>query len=70
MAHTLQSFSAQCRDILKAENNPAGRAKVAKLLQEALKDESFIAGQFKGDNAPERNVLYEDSELGFCILAH
>ena len=70
MAHTLQSFSAQCRDILKAENNPAGRAKVAKLLQEALKDESFIASQFKGDNAPERNVLYEDPELGFCILAH
>jgi hypothetical protein len=70
MAHTLQTFAAQCRDILKAENNPTGRAKVAKQLQEALKDEDFIAGQFKGDNAPERNVLYEDPDLGFCILAH
>ncbi|MES2561567.1 MAG: hypothetical protein V4637_02470 [Pseudomonadota bacterium] len=70
MAQTLQTFSAQCRDILKAENNPVGRAKVAKLLQEALKDENFIASQFKSDSAPERNVLYEDPDLGFCILAH
>lgn len=70
MAQTLDTFAAQCRDILKAENDPAGRTRVSKLLQEALKDEAFIASQFKGDNAPERNVLYEDPDLGFCILAH
>ena len=29
MAHTLQSFAAKSREILQAENNPKGRAKVA-----------------------------------------
>ena len=39
MAQTLQAFAARCREILKAENNPAGRKKVCALLQDALKDE-------------------------------
>lgn len=69
MTQTLQTFAVQCRDILKAENNPAGRAKVSRLLQEALEDEDFVATQFT-DDAPERNILYEDPDLGFCILAH
>ena len=69
MAQTLQAFAAKSREILKAENNPEGRRKVAALLQEALKDEDFVAAQFK-DAASERNILYEDPELGFCILAH
>jgi predicted metal-dependent enzyme (double-stranded beta helix superfamily) len=69
MAQTLQAFAAKSREILKAENNPAGRSKVAALLQEALKDEDFVAAQF-GDAAPERKILYEDPDLGFCVLAH
>ena len=69
MAHTLESFAAKCRDILKAENNPAGRAKVCSLLQDALKDEGFVSKAFD-DNTPERKILYEDPDLGFCILAH
>jgi predicted metal-dependent enzyme (double-stranded beta helix superfamily) len=69
MAQTLQAFAAKCRDILKAENNPAGRAKVSALLQEALKDEDFVASNIT-DKTPEREILYEDPDLGFCILAH
>ena len=69
MAQTLQSFAAKARDILKAENNPSGRAKVSKLLQEALKDEDFVASNFDA-STPERKILYEDPDLGFCILAH
>lgn len=69
MAHTLQAFAAQCRDILKAENNPAGRSKVCALLQEALKDADFVATNLP-DSTPERKILYEDPDLGFCILAH
>ena len=69
MAQTLQSFAAKSREILKAENNPAGRSKVAALLAEALKDEAFVAAQFD-DASPERKILYEDPDLGFCILAH
>src|SRR5919106_5436519 len=69
MGQTLQSFAAKSREILNAENNPKGRAKVAVLLQEALKDPEFVAAQFD-DNTPERKILYEDPDIGFCILAH
>lgn len=69
MAHTLDQFAAKCRDILKAEAGPAGRSKVCALLREFLRDDSFIATHL-GDEVSERKILYEDPELGFCILAH
>jgi predicted metal-dependent enzyme (double-stranded beta helix superfamily) len=69
MGQTLEAFAARCRDILKAENNPSGRTKVCALLQEALKDEGFVATTLP-DSTPERKILYEDPDLGFCILAH
>ena len=69
MAYTLETFATRCREILKAENNPAGRSKVCQVLQEALKDESFVAANLP-DTTPERKILYEDPDLGFCILAH
>ena len=69
MGQTLKSFAAKSREILTAENNPKGRAKVAVMLQEALRDPEFVAEQFD-DGTPERKILYEDPDLGFCILAH
>jgi predicted metal-dependent enzyme (double-stranded beta helix superfamily) len=69
MAHTLKEFAAQCHDILKAEPGPAGRHRVRALLQNVLKDPGFVASQFS-DETPERKIVYEDPELGFCILAH
>lgn len=69
MAHTLQQFSSACHQILKAEPGLAGRQRVCALLRDALKDEEFIAAHL-GDDVPERKVLFEDPELGFCILAH
>ncbi len=69
MAYTLEQFAAACHEILKGEPGPEGRKKVCGLLQEALKDKAFVATHL-GDDTPERKVLYEDPELGFCILAH
>ena len=69
MGQTLEGFAARCRDILKAENNPAGRSKVCSLLQDALKDADFVA-KTHDEATPERKILYEDPDLGFCILAH
>jgi len=69
MAQTLEQFAAACHEILKAEPNPAGRSKVCALLQNALRDKQFVSKYVK-DETPERQILYEDSELGFCILAH
>lgn len=69
MPHTLQSFSAQTREILLKENNPAGREKVAALLRDALKDRAFVESLFD-ESSPERKIVYEDPDLGFCVLAH
>jgi hypothetical protein len=69
MGYTLERFSAECHRLLKADSGAAGRDKVRALVEEALKDENFIAAHL-GDNGPERKVIYEDRELGFCILAH
>src|SRR6266436_2939442 len=69
MAYTLQQFSAACRRILADDPGVAGREKICALLQDVLKDESFVAAHLT-DDAPERKIIYEDKELGFCILAH
>lgn len=69
MAQTLEQFSAECKKILTADSGPAGRQKICGLIQEVLKDEQFLSAHLR-DDTPERQVLYEDSELGFCILAH
>ena len=69
MGYTLEQFAKECRDALKAEPGPAGRKKVCDIVQQILKDDAFISKHL-GDDTPERKVLYEDPELGFCILAH
>lgn len=69
MPHTIDTFAARCRDLLKAEPGPAGRQKVCALLREVLKDDAFVARHLT-EQTPEREVLYEDPDLGFCILAH
>ena len=69
MSQTIEQLGKAFHDILKAENNAAGRSKVSKLLQDVLKDKAFVA-KYIPDDTPERKKLYEDPELGFCILAH
>lgn len=69
MEFTLDSFASECRRILKADPGPAGRDKVRAVVQEVLKDEKFL-GAYLNENTPDRQVIYEDPELGFCICAH
>jgi hypothetical protein len=69
MSLTLEGFARECSAMLAADPGPAGRRKVCALLERALADPRFVESCFD-DAAPERRVLYEDAELGFCILAH
>ncbi len=69
MGYDLPQFSAACRRILMEDRGIPGRQKVCALLQEALKDEGFVSAQLRADT-PERKIIYEDKDLGFCILAH
>ena len=65
----LDRFAHECHDILKADPGPSGRQKVRALLEQALRDREFVDTSVN-DATPERHVIYEDPELGFCILAH
>jgi hypothetical protein len=69
MGYTLGKFSDACHRILADDPGVEGRKKVCALVQEVLKDDAFVAAHL-GDDVPERKILYEDPELGFCILGH
>jgi predicted metal-dependent enzyme (double-stranded beta helix superfamily) len=66
---TLDQFARECHDILKADPGPGGRQKICRRLEGLLRDRQFVEGNVN-DKTSERQVLYEDPELGFCILAH
>lgn len=69
MKNTLEQFAAQCHDAIKTQPGAPGRQQVARLLEGLLNDTAFVAKTFEGPIG-ERTLLYEDAELGFCILAH
>jgi len=65
----LEQFAAECHTILQSEPGPSGRRKICMRLETLLRDPKFVAAAVS-EATPERQVLYEDPELGFCILAH
>jgi hypothetical protein len=69
MGYTIEQFAADCHQVLAADPGPEGRKKVCALVQKACADEAFVS-QHLPDSGPERKILYEDPELGFCILGH
>lgn len=70
MAYTLGEFAGDCRDALMADPAPAGLEKVRELLEVALDDDEFIAETLGPAATSPRKILYEDPDLGFCIIAH
>jgi hypothetical protein len=69
MERTLQEFSAELHRILATDPGQEGRKKVCEVVQEMCVDKNFV-GKYLTDDAPDRKILYEDPELGFCILGH
>jgi hypothetical protein len=69
MSYTLEQLADECHAILKRDPGSAGRTRICALIEKALKDEAFVARHL-GPGTPERQVIYQDPELGFCILAH
>ena len=67
--HTLEGFAAACHQILTEQPGRKGREQVCALLQQVLEDDAFVSAHLT-DDTPERKILYEDPQLGFCILAH
>ncbi len=70
MAYTIEQLGADCNAAMKElGNNPAGRERMRGFISKACLDDDFVATHF-GDNKVERQVIYEDPDFGFCILAH
>ena len=69
MAYTLEQMSDDLHRILTADPGPEGRKKVGEMVAKACKDADFVRKHLP-DDGPDRKILYEDPELGFCILGH
>jgi hypothetical protein len=69
MPYTLDRFAAECHRLLAADSGLEGRERVRVLLSEVCGDKAFVAA-YLSDRVPVRQILYEDSELGFCIVGH
>jgi hypothetical protein len=70
MPYNLDQFIADCHAILSRDPGPAGREEVRQHLEQLLANPDFVR-DYCGDDVPSGlNVLYEDKELGFQILAH
>ena len=70
MAYTLEQLSADCHAAMAEDSGVAGREKIRQYVSKACLDDDFRATYLGPDNTTERQVLYEDPDYGFCILAH
>lgn len=70
MSYSLEAFAADCHNALTEDPGPAGREKVRQCVSRACTDADFVAAHLGPDNTTERQVVYEDPDLGFCILVH
>lgn len=70
MGQKLDAFAAQCHDIIKGGATQDNLDKVKSLLEPLLTDPEFVAEHLPPDFDSSRDILYQDPELGFCIIAH
>ena len=70
MGQVLDQFATECHDVLKRDSGPDGVEQVRQKLETVLGNKEFIAEHLGPDAESPRNILYEDPELGFCIIAH
>ena len=70
MEYTLERFADDCRTALREQEPKAARETIRSCCSRACNDDGFVATHFGPDNTSPRKILYEDPELGFCILSH
>ncbi|MDA0786347.1 MAG: hypothetical protein O3B37_08645 [Proteobacteria bacterium] len=70
MALTVDQFAEDCRQILTKDSSEAGLEQVRQVVEKFLADQEFISEHLGPHADANREVLYEDPDLGFCICAH
>ena len=69
MTITVSELATECQQLLHTDNGPQGRARVAQMLSKTLADPANIEALIPPQTG-ERDLLYQDPELGFCIFVH
>lgn len=69
MNTVLSNLSHKCRTWLLENPGPDGRKKIAAHLAQLLTDRHAL-DSLVPITAGERDLLYQDPDLGFCIFAH
>ena len=69
MSKVLTILAQNCRQIIGDFPGPKGREKIAALLTNLLSDPANV-DILVPLSTGERKLLYEDPDMGFCILAH
>jgi hypothetical protein len=70
MGYTLDAFCRDCAASLRADPGAGGKEKVRKALEQLLAEQAFVAEHCGPDAELGVHMLYQDPELGFCVLAH
>lgn len=70
MAYELQQLATDCRESLRRDPGQFGLEEVRKHIERACADREFVQAHLGPASKDARKILYEDPELGFCILAH
>ena len=70
MSYSLEDFCADTRAILKARDDAAGRDEVRQKLEQLLQDPDFCAEYVGPESKAGLEQIFEDPELGFCVLAY
>ncbi|MEK9661963.1 MAG: hypothetical protein VW644_09545 [Alphaproteobacteria bacterium] len=70
MGQKLDTFAAQCHDIIAQGTSQEQLDKVRDLLEPLLTDPEFVSEHLGPDFDSNRDIIYQDPELDFCIIAH
>lgn len=70
MSYTIREFSSDCRNAIAADSGSVGLKRVRQCVEKALADNEFVETHLGPEKDSPRNILYEDPDFEFCIIAH
>lgn len=70
MTYTLEAFAKDLKQVLTKGHSPAELEKSRQIVEKALQDKGFVEKYLGKEADGERKIVYEDPDLGFCILTH
>jgi predicted metal-dependent enzyme (double-stranded beta helix superfamily) len=70
MTDKIEQLGRRCHDILMQGHGPEQLEQVRQGLEAVLVDEDVVTAHLGPDADEPREIIYEDPELEFCILAH